>query len=93
MSKKMSNFAAMLQNVDRRVMIYRYFEVRCDYCGRTINHYPQRKPDNEVLCRDGIVHTSTRQFCSEECYANWNHDRQARQYWNLLQRGRIHNNE
>lgn len=74
-------------------MIYRYFEVRCDYCGRTINHYPQRKPDNEVLRKDGIVHTRTKQFCSDECYANWNHDRQAKQYCNLRQHGRIHNNE
>ncbi|MBR2882954.1 MAG: hypothetical protein IKB96_11590 [Prevotella sp.] len=59
----------------------------------TINHHPQRKPDNEVLRKDGIVHTRTKQFCSDECYSNWNHDRQAKQYCNLRQHGRIHNNE
>ena len=74
-------------------MILRYFKVRCDYCGLTINHYPKRKPNNYLLCKDGIVHTNTKQFCSNECNANWNHDRQANQYWNLLLHGKIHNNE
>lgn len=45
-----------------------YYEVRCDYCGSTINHYPNHKPDNEELRKDGILHTRTKQFCSEECY-------------------------
>lgn len=66
-------------------MIHRYYEVCCDYCGNTINHYPFRKPSNDLLRKDGIVHTSTRQFCSPECYDNWNHYRQARQYMNLKQ--------
>lgn len=72
-------------------MIYRYYELRCDYCGCVINHYPIRKPDNELLRKEGILHTSTKQFCSDECFANWNHDRQAKQYFNLRQQGRINN--
>lgn len=74
-------------------MIFRYYEIRCDYCGRTINHYPLHKPSNEILQKDKIVHTRTKQFCSKRCYTNWNHDRRVTQYWNLRQHGKIHNNE
>lgn len=81
------------QNSIKHFMIHKYFEVLCDYCGGTVNHYPERKPDNETLRKDGIVHTRTKQFCSDACYADWLHDKQERQYINLRQRGRIHNNE
>lgn len=70
-------------------MIHKYYEVLCDYCGATINHYPERKPTNELLKRQGVTITATKQFCSEECYANYNHDRQQRQYLNLHPDGRI----
>lgn len=72
-------------------MIHKYYEVLCDYCGRTINHYPDRKPNNEKLRKDGIFITATKQFCNEICWGEWNHDRQEHQYMNLKQKGRIHN--
>ena len=72
-------------------MIQRWYEVTCDYCGCGINHYAVRKPTKEMLEADGAVCTATKQFCSDECYANWQHDRQERQYTNLHPDGRIHN--
>ncbi len=74
-------------------MITCFYEVRCDFCNRVINRYPIYRPDNKVLSKDGILCTPTKQFCSEECYDYWNHNRQENQYWNLRQHGRIHNNE
>lgn len=74
-------------------MIQKWYEVTCDYCGRGINHYISRKPTKESIKEDGAVCTATHQFCDDECYANWLHDKQERQYMNLRQRGRIHSNE
>lgn len=72
-------------------MIYRFYDVYCDYCGRLIHTYADREPNNEDLKMDVSVVTSKRQFCSERCYDDWNHDRQSKQYSNLRQNGRIHN--
>lgn len=74
-------------------MIEKYYEVRCDYCNRVISHYPKIRPTRKDVEMYGARCTATKHFCSEECYANWNHDRQAKQYWNLRQHGRIHNYE
>ena len=52
-------------------MIHKYYEVICDYCGDTIDHYPERKPSNNVLFKDGIIHSKTKQFCCRDCYVNW----------------------
>ena len=71
-------------------MIQKWYEVSCDYCGRVINQYIDKKPTKEMLEADGVVCTATKQFCSETCCGEWNHDRQARQYLNLRQDGRIH---
>lgn len=70
-------------------MIFRFFEVRCDYCERVINLYPLKKPNNKILQRDCEVITSTKQFCSEICFAEYNHDLQVRRYLNLKQKGKI----
>lgn len=72
-------------------MIEKYYEVRCDYCGNVINHYPKNKPTRENIEDCGAICTATKHLCSSECFANWNHDRQERQYLNLKQNGRIHN--
>lgn len=74
-------------------MVYRYYDVCCDYCKRIITTIPDKKPNYDVLLKHCYAVTRTKQFCSDECFANWNHDRQAKQYWNLKQRGRIHNRE
>ena len=71
-------------------MIQRWYELTCDYCGCGINHYIAHKPNRDRLEADRVVCTATKQFCSEKCLAEWNHDRQAKQYMNLRQRGRIH---
>lgn len=60
-------------------MISKLYEVSCDYCGRTLNHYISKRPSNELLHIDGFVATSTKQFCNKECFCSWQHDRQ-RQY-------------
>lgn len=73
-------------------MIHKYYEVLCDYCGRTINHYPDKKPTNENLKKDGIVITKTKQFCCEQCYADWNHDLWQQKYLNLHPDGKIYHN-
>ena len=74
-------------------MIEKFYEVRCDYCGRVINHYPKIRPTRSKIEKIiGVRCTATKHFCSDECFANWNHDRQATQYWNLKQKGRINNN-
>lgn len=70
-------------------MIQRWYEVTCDYCGCGINHYAVGKPTREMLEEDGIVCTATKQFCSDECYANWQHDRLERQHMNLYPNGLI----
>lgn len=72
-------------------MIVKFYEVRCDYCDRTINHYPRVKPSLDILRRDGIICTQTKTFCSQQCYDDWNHNRQEKQYMNLRQNGKIHN--
>ena len=74
-------------------MIAKWYEVTCDYCGFAMNHYPGRKPTPEELRSDGFICTSTKQFCSEECFANWNHDRQEKQYLNLKQNGKLTHGE
>lgn len=71
-------------------MIHKYYEVVCDYCGRTLNHYSYLKPDNELLRKHGFFTTATKQFCNETCFGDWKHDRQSRQYMNLKQKGIIH---
>lgn len=71
-------------------MIRRYYDVLCDYCDCTINHYPDHKPSINIMRRDGVCCTSTKQFCSEVCYANYMHDKLERQYMNLKQNGKIH---
>lgn len=72
-------------------MILPIYEVSCDYCGRTINHYLLKRPSCDDLKSDGYVATRTKQFCSEKCYADWNHDRQSKKYSNLRQNGRFLN--
>lgn len=72
-------------------MILKWFEVTCDYCGHTIIRYPRKRPIDDTLRKDGAVLTRTKQFCSDVCFANWNHDRQTQQYCNLRQQGKIHN--
>ena len=74
-------------------MIEKWYEVTCDYCGAAINHYVKCKPTTEVMESDGIVCTAAKQFCSDECYANWNHDKQATQYFNLKQNGKLTHGE
>ena len=74
-------------------MIQKWYEVTCDYCGEVINHYIGKKPSNEEIQADGGVTTATKQFCCEECFGDWNHYRQERQYGNLRQNGRIHNED
>lgn len=59
-------------------MIQKWYEVTCDYCGHGINHYIGKKPSNAMIEDDGAICTATNHFCSEECFANWNHDRLAR---------------
>lgn len=72
-------------------MIKKWYEVSCDYCGKTIQHYPRKRPSADELRKDGAVPTRTKQFCSYECFADWQHDRQEKQYLNLRQHGKIHN--
>ena len=52
-------------------MIKKWYEVCCDYCGKTIQHYPRKRPSDDELRKDGAVPTRTKQFCSYECYTNW----------------------
>lgn len=59
-------------------MIEKWYEVTCDYCGTGINHYIGNKPTKEEMKDDRIVCTSTKQFCSNECYANWKQLRRHR---------------
>lgn len=71
-------------------MIEKWYEVSCDYCGHVINHYINIRPPKEMLEEDGAICTATKQFCSNECFANWQHDKQAKQYLNLKQNGKLH---
>ena len=71
-------------------MIKKFYEVTCDYCGVGINHYAVRKPSNSMLEKDGAVCTATKQFCSDQCFANWQHDHPERRYLNLHPDGKIH---
>lgn len=74
-------------------MIEKFYEVRCDFCGTVINHYPKIRPTRERIEKIvGVRCTATKHFCSDVCYANWKHDCQERMYMNLRQNGRIHNN-
>lgn len=73
-------------------MITKVYEVTCDYCGTGLNHYMGKKPTMEELRNDGFVTTATKVFCNERCQGDWNHDRLEKQYLNLQQNGRIHNN-
>lgn len=36
-------------------MIKKWYEVSCDKCGCTINHYPNNKPTPTELRKDGVV--------------------------------------
>lgn len=71
-------------------MMTRIYEVTCDYCGRTINHYIGKKPSRELLRSDGAVTTSTKQFCCEGCMADYNHDMWQKRYLNINPSGNIH---
>ena len=70
-------------------MIVRYFEVSCDYCGRGMIHY-LHKPTRKELEAEGFVCTATKQFCSDLCRGEYNHDLQQQRYLNLHPDGRIH---
>lgn len=74
-------------------MIRKLYEVTCDYCGRTINHYIGKKPSKELLERDGAVITATKQFCCDACYADYKHDLDEKRYLNINPSGHIHSNE
>lgn len=71
-------------------MIQKWYEVTCDYCGAAINHYASLKPTMAELEADGVICTATKQFCDDQCYADWQHDKQTRRYTNLHPDGKIH---
>lgn len=73
-------------------MIVKFYEVRCDYCGKVINHYPLKKPSRNVLDGDGVICSATKNFCSIDCYGLYLQNRREKQYMNLKQNGVIHNN-
>lgn len=54
-------------------MIRKYYEVTCDYCGRGLNHYSNRKPTKAMLEADDIVCFATKHFCNHMCYVGWKH--------------------
>ena len=74
-------------------MIRKLYKVTCDYCGRIINYYKDKKPSKELLEHDGAVITATKQFCCDACYADYKHDLDERRYLNINPSGRIHWNE
>ncbi len=55
-----------------------------------MNHYPDKKPTNYLLQHDGFTVTKTKHFCSQQCYANWNHDLLEQRYLNIHPDGKIH---
>ena len=71
-------------------MIQKLYEVTCDYCGTGINHYMGSRPTLKELKADEVICTATKQFCSETCWGEWNHDRQQQKYLNLHPGGKIH---
>lgn len=71
-------------------MIQKLYEVTCDYCGDVINLYIGRKPSRNELEADRTICTATKQFCSDHCFASWQHDQQVRSYLNLHPDGKIH---
>lgn len=70
-------------------MIQKYYEVSCDYCGRSIYHF-LHKPSRKELEDMGCVTTPTKQFCSDICYAEYNHDLCQQRYLNIHPDGKIH---
>lgn len=54
-------------------MLYKYYEIRCDYCKRIII-YTRSEPNDELLRKIGVLQTRSprpKHFCSEWCYDNW----------------------
>ena len=52
-------------------MITKWYEVSCDCCGGTINHYIEWKPTKKELEADGAYCTTINQFCDKNCYEEW----------------------
>lgn len=66
-------------------MIRKWYEVSCDFCGATIDHYPLKRPTREQIEKSGGKTSATKQFCCEECWGQWNHEKQYSQWSNLKQ--------
>ena len=71
-------------------MLQKWYELTCDYCGTSINHYIGRKPSLKDLTADGVVTTGSKHFCSEKCCGEFQHDLDKKRYCNLKQNGRLH---
>lgn len=82
----------MVQGQISLIMLQKWYELTCDYCGTCINHYIGRKPSREELTADGVITTSSKHFCSDICRGEFQHDLDEKKYCNLKQNGKFHPN-
>lgn len=53
-------------------MVVKYYEARCDGCGRTLDYFEQVRPVPEDIKRIGnVVDAFGRFFCNDECKRNY----------------------
>lgn len=48
-------------------MIEKVYEVSCDNCGTTINHYIGNRPTKDELKSHGVKFYKGKLFCCDEC--------------------------
>lgn len=66
-------------------MLVKYYEARCDYCGRTLDYFERLHPTADDIKRIGNVMERGRIFCNDECKQNFYHDMNLRKRQNLKQ--------
>lgn len=49
-------------------MLTKWWELTCDYCGATMNHYIGNKPSNDELIQDGFYVSGSKHYCNINCY-------------------------
>lgn len=66
-------------------MLVKYYEARCDYCGRTLDYFERLHPTPDDIKRIGNIMENGRIFCNDECKQNFYHDNSLRKRQNLKQ--------
>lgn len=82
----------VVQGQNSLIMLKKYYELSCDYCGVGMCHYPDKKPGKSLLLSDAVILHGTKHFCSYICRDGYLHDLDEKRYLNLKQNGKIHTN-